>query len=283
MNANRDSNEHEINAGRIDSGYREYRPSLPLADHLVCLWTARVGGNSSQSERCVVPDGCIDIVLVDGEPPMVVGPWTESFLVRHAPGTTIIGGRWHPGRAPAMLGLPASELLNQAVPLGAVWGDAANARFARIAKERDAAERRAAMEAALLERLAYARPLDEAVSAGIQWIARNPGGRIEQLSQWMGISSRQLQRRFTASVGYGAKMFQSVLRFQRLLHLNDRMSVPASLAQSSVDAGYADQSHMTREVQRFSGSPPTALLRPQSVRCALQLSNLFRTTCDRND
>jgi len=68
-------------------------------------------------------------------------------------------------------------------------------------------------------------------------------------------------------------MFQSVLRFQRLLNLAGSTNAPRSLAQSSVDAGYADQAHMTREVQRFSGSPPTVLL--QSARCALRLSDLL--------
>jgi hypothetical protein len=75
-------------------------------------------------------------------------------------------------------------------------------------------------------------------------------------------------------------MFQSVLRFQRLLHLAGRTSVLWNLAQFSVDAGYADQAHMTREVQRFSGSPPTVLLR--SARCALQLSDLVKPPPDGN-
>jgi hypothetical protein len=33
-----------------------------------------------------------------------------------APGTMIVGARCHPGLAPSLLGLPASELLNQTVP-----------------------------------------------------------------------------------------------------------------------------------------------------------------------
>jgi AraC-like DNA-binding protein len=136
------------------------------------------------------------------------------------------------------------------------------------------------MEAVLLDCLAHADPVDEVVRAAIQWLARHPHGRIDQLSRWIGISSRQLQRRFTTAVGYGAKMFQSVLRFQRLLNLTGRTSVPRNLAQLSADAGYADQAHMTREVQRFSDSPPTLLLR--SAQCALRLSDLFKTTCDRD-
>jgi AraC-like DNA-binding protein len=129
------------------------------------------------------------------------------------------------------------------------------------------------------EGLWHADPVDDAMSAAIQRFARSPHGRIEQLSQWIGMSSRQLLRRFTTAVGYGAKMFQSVLRFQRPLNLTGHTGAPSNLAQLSADAGYADQAHMTREVQRFSGSPPTLLLR--SAQCVLRLSDLFKTTCDR--
>jgi uncharacterized protein (DUF2384 family) len=72
---------------------------------------------------------------------------------------------------------------------------------------------------ALVGSLASAAPIDEAVVAGIRWLARHPHGRVEQLGKWMGISNRQLQRRFLAAVGYGPKTFQSILRFQRVLDL----------------------------------------------------------------
>ncbi len=137
------------------------------------------------------------------------------------------------------------------------------------------------METALLDHLAQAGPIDDAMNAAIRWLAQNPHGRIEQLGRWIGCSNRQLQRRFTTAVGYGPKMFQSVLRFQRLLHLSGRTRAPRNLAQFSSDAGYADQSHMTREVQRFSGSAPSVLLR--SARSALQLSALLETAPDQDD
>jgi hypothetical protein len=59
-------------------------------------------------------------------------PLDQSFVAGLAPGTTIIGARFHPGLSPGLLGLPASELLNQSVPLSALWGSAESARFSRI-------------------------------------------------------------------------------------------------------------------------------------------------------
>lgn len=266
-------NEHAASAG---SDYHEFRPPGALAEYMLCFWTQTIRSRVAFAQR-VVPDGCVDILLMN-EVPMVIGPWTEPFVARLAPGTNIVGARCHPGLMSSLLGVPASELRNQSVPLRDVWGNAETARFARIADEPSLSARISAMEAALLRCVANAAPIDKATRAAIQWIARHPRGRVEQLSEWLGFSSRQIQRRFAVAVGYGPKLFQSVLRFQRLLNLVAKAGSARNLAQFAAEADYADQAHMAREVQRFSGNPPSMSL--QSPRCALRLSELVQTTGD---
>lgn len=260
------------------SDYREYAPLSPLADHLVCFWTQSITGCRSEYAQRVLPDGCIDIVFINDEAPTVVGPWVKPFIARLLAGTTIVGARLRPGRAPALLGLPAAELLNQSVALRDVRSRALSSTFERVSERSSLAARRSALEATLLNLLARLAPIDPITSASIRWLARRPHGRVGHLSRWMGIGSRQLHRRFSASVGYGPKAFQSILRFQRLLYFAGCPNHRRGLAELSVDAGYADQAHMTREVQRLSGCPPTVLL--QSAQCALQMSDLFKTTLD---
>lgn len=221
----------------------------------------------------VLPDGCVDVLLMN-EIPIVIGPWTRPFIANLAPGTNILGARICPGLASSLLGIPASELLNQSVPLGDVWGSSGTSEFERIVDQRTVQARMSAMEALLLMRGETAHPVDLAVSAAVQWIARHPHGRVEQLSQWLGISSRQIQRRFTIAVGFGPKLFQSVLRFQRLLHLASNEGAQGNLARFALDADYSDQAHMSREVKRFSGEGPSALL--QTSRSTLALSGLVR-------
>ena len=90
------------------SDYCELPSPLPLAEHLLCLWQQTVVGSRDQFAQLVLPDGCIDIVAINDEVPIVVGPWTQAFVARFAPGTIIVGARFHPGVAPSLLGLPAS-------------------------------------------------------------------------------------------------------------------------------------------------------------------------------
>lgn len=260
------------------SDYREYAPPPALAGHLLCFWTQSITGYGVYAQR-VLPDGCIDIVFIDDESPSVVGPWVKPFIARLPVGTRIVGARCHPGRAPALLGLPAVDLLNQLVPLRDVWGRTQCSSLERVTEQPSLGARRLAFEATLLNLLADTAANDPIVDGSIRWLAHHPHGQIGKLSQWTGISGRQLQRRFSASVGYGPKAFQSVLRFQRLLHLaGGRARVRRNLVELAADAGYADQAHMTREIQRFSGCRPTLLF--QSAQSALQMSDFFKTALD---
>ena len=269
---------HTLNTGVSASDYREYAPPRSLADHLLCFWTQSITGHSGEYAQRVLPDGCIDIVFINDQAPLVIGPWVKPFVARLPIATRIVGARWHPGRAPALLGLPAAELMNQSVALRDVCSCALSSSLGRVAEQPNLGARRSALQAALLNLLAHAAPGDPLVNVSIRWLALHPYGRVEQLSRWVGISSRQLQRRFSNSVGYGPKTFQSILRFQRLLNFAGRRRHRWSLAELSVDVGYADQAHMTREVQRLSGCPPTVLF--QSARCALQMSDFFKTPPD---
>ena len=257
------------------SSYCEFPAPAGLREHVLCLWKQLIMGAPGRHEHRVLPDGCIDIVFINRDAPIVVGPWTEPFTARFPQGTTVIGARFHPGRATCVLGLPASPLLNRSVPLRDLWNAAAHAQFARVGDEPTLSARLAALQAALNSRLVEETPSDAEVNAAIYWIACHPNGRIEQLSRWLGISHRQLQRRFSAAVGYGPKTFQSILRFQRLLHLASSAHGQQSLAHLAAATGYADQAHMTREVGRYSGSPPSRLFR--SAACTLQMSDLFKT------
>jgi AraC-like DNA-binding protein len=265
------------NTRAVASDYREYAPPLALAGHLLCFWTQSITGCGEYAQR-VLPDGCIDIVFIDDESPIVVGPWIKHFIARLPAGTRIVGTRCHPGRAPCLLGLPGVELLNQLVPLCDVSSRGLSSSFVRVTEQPSLSARRSAFEATLLKLLAYAAPSDPIVDGSIQWLALHPHGRIEKLSQWIGISGRHLQRRFSASVGYGPKAFQSILRFQRLLNLAGRSRRRRNLAELAADAGYADQAHMTREILRFSGCQPTLLF--QSAQSALQMSDFFKTAVD---
>src|SRR5262249_30970239 len=87
------------------------------------------------------------------------------------------------------------------------------------------------------------------------------------------ISERQFRRRVESSIGLAPKTLHRVLRFQGFLALAQfavsRGGEPAGdgLGGIAAGAGYADQSHLTRECVRLTGSPPKAFLHQMTHQC----------------
>lgn len=77
---------------------------------------------------------------------------------------------------------------------------------------------------------------------------------IAETASRHGISVRQFERRFARNFGLSPKELLRVKRFEESLVklANDK----ESLANVAADAGYADQSHMTRDYRRATGYTP---------------------------
>ena len=84
---------------------------------------------------------------------------------------------------------------------------------------------------------------------------------VSEIARELGLSSRQLQRRFLAAVGVPPKRFVRVLRFARVWQLAT-MSSPETWAEIAAANGYSDQAHMVREFRAFGAEPPTHLFTP---------------------
>jgi len=239
-------------------GYREWRPAAPLLRHVVCTWAGRLGPGGETYTDSVLPDGCIDVVW-DGAWLFVAGPDTGPVPVARHPGSFYVGLRFRPGLAAGVLGVPASTLLDRRVDAADLLGGRADRLAATLHGAESLRAAAHALELELVGWLPDAAPPDRLVEAAVAALAAGAARPVSALADRLGVSERQLHRRCTAAVGYGPKTLHRVLRFRRFLALAGR-SPGFGLARLAVEAGYADQAHLTRETQRLAGAPPTALL-----------------------
>ena len=236
------------------ASYSERPVPYGLATHACCAWT-QVAGPDGHVQR-VLPDGCADVVWVEGVRLELAGPATESVLVDIPPGATVLGVRFGPGAAGPALGLGAHELRDQTVALDALWGSAANELAERLAEAAPAA-RPALLADAVAKRLRDARPPDALVARAATLLAR--GVPVSATSREVALGARHLRRRFHDAVGYGPKTLQRILRLRRFLALAEAAPRP-DLARAAAEAGYTDQPHLTRECGELAGLTPAALL-----------------------
>jgi AraC-like DNA-binding protein len=95
----------------------------------------------------------------------------------------------------------------------------------------------------------------EATTALVERIAADPAlVRVRALADELGISERQLQRRFADHVGLSPKQ---VVRRYRLYEAAERARQgDVDWAGLAAELGYADQSHLTRDFTAALGVPP---------------------------
>jgi AraC-like DNA-binding protein len=208
-------------------------------------------------EQRVVPDACVDLIW-SGEQLRIAGPDTTARMVKLAPGSRLVGVRLRPGAAGVAFGLPASELRDASPEAADVLGrDTAAALVDELAAGAD--PHLLLRRALVLRGMAEPDPL---VRAAVTALGR-PRARVAEVAGELGVSGRQLQRRVGEAVGYGPKMLARVLRFRRLQALGR-----APLAELALDAGYADQAHMTAEVTRLAGISPVRFLKDRTPTAA---------------
>lgn len=99
------------------------------------------------------------------------------------------------------------------------------------------------------------------VRAAWSWLQSNPHCALCELGACFGVSRRRIQQAFFAVLGLSPKQVRTLLRYERAFALLSASRL--SLAAIAHETGFSDQSHMTRELKRFSG------LTPQMARKAL--------------
>ncbi len=237
--------------------YREDAPSGEVYSLVACRWVRQTPEDTRRRSVLILPDGCVDLLWREGEL-VLAGVDRAARPSRIAPGERILGLRLRPGLAGAVLGMPASEVLDVHVRLEELLGPQARELTERLGGSANDDEAFALLEEAVSTRIADAGP-DPLVLAATRRLGF-PGSRVDQLSESLGISDRQLRRRFHSAVGYGPKTLDRVLRFRRLVARAGAIAAGESdLARVAADLGYADQAHMTRDCLRLSGLTPVQL------------------------
>jgi AraC-like DNA-binding protein len=252
----------------VSQTYRERRPAGVLDDYLSCVWVQQVSSAAPPYTHRTVPNGGVELLCALGSVPRVIGPQTGPTVDVMAPGTTVVGVRFRPGAAPSALGLPASELLDLDLGADELWGGTAIRLGELLSGCSSPGEAAALLEREVFPRVVAGAGTDPIVTEAVRQLHPRRATEVQSLSSELYISERQLRRRCLAAIGLAPKAVQRMLRFQGFLALaHARGLAEADVGQLAVEAGYADQPHLTRECLRLAGTSPRVLLREAGEHC----------------
>jgi methylphosphotriester-DNA--protein-cysteine methyltransferase len=233
----------------------EQLPARPLREFVECIWYS---DPSEETAFDIVPDGCVDVcyVLSERQPrTLCFGTTTRTSRYEMEAGAPYFGVRFRPGYASMFVPEKISNLTDTQCETPAFLGLGAE----EVAELKDFSRRRERLESELLTVLSRTanragNPVSRAVSA---INARSGDIRIRELAAFCGVSERQLERLFREQVGIAPKLYARIRRFRSVLDSLDDpsgMDLP-KMADLAASYGYADQSHLARELRSFSHSP----------------------------
>jgi AraC-like DNA-binding protein len=193
----------------------------------------------------------------------VMGPMTESRILRVGRSVHALGAVLPLTLTPAVFDVPASALVDRVVPLEDLWGHAHVERLVASLACLEIRPGLSALESELMVRIG--RPSrSETVAHIAPRVIMLHGGRvsIDELATSHGLSRHQFARRFSAATGLPPKLYARITRFQTLVQVLLATDVSRWASVSSA-TGFYDQAHMINEFRTFAGSPPTVFFRPR--------------------
>ncbi|MGW6026160.1 helix-turn-helix domain-containing protein [Streptomyces sp. NPDC055099] len=225
----------------------------------------------------VIPQPSVTVVVELGDGALAVENMGGSRALRSlaaglAPGETRIRAervdcvevRMSPVSAYSLLGVSPAELDGAVFGLEELWGRHEPRLREQLTCAVEWDDRFALMHEFLVRRQASAPSMDaEVVASWERIVARRGQVRVADLAASCGWSRKRLWSRFTAQVGLTPKRAAMLVRFDRAVR---GLSAGRDAVEVAVACGYADQSHLHRDVLAFAGCTPGALGPPADTR-----------------
>jgi AraC-like DNA-binding protein len=229
--------------------YEELPPSPPLADAVACYWRFALppSHRPENMEHAVPPDGTVSLCWLPDGMAVLVGPRVSALRVPVRAGAEYRGVRFLPGAAGPFLQIDVRSARDAVRPYP-------NEEFAVAMRT----EEFAALDKLLLrwaQRIPWQGP-DPAVAALARRIVESDGTtQVCAMIEGLGLSYRQVLRRFYEASGLTPKEFARLRRF-RAACLQAIQTEDPRWANVSADAGFSDQAHLVREFSDIYGWPP---------------------------
>lgn len=255
---------------------REYKPCDSLRPFVELFWegsfdAAPTGSMSMQ----MIPNGCLELIIhlndlhcnlrqddkwSQSPDYMIMGLFTKPFEIQFSGWVRVFAIRFKPEGLYNVLGVPASAFIegyeDMTMVLGRDFRDFSN----RLRELNDVGAMIRHTESHLVKCMQHNNLDLSYVNLAADLIRSTKGLKIEDLSNRVFISQRQLEREFKAKVGISPKHYLRIFRINEVLRLlnNDQTIDLTSVAYY---CGYSDQAHFINDFKKITGEKPSIFIK----------------------
>ncbi|AZA76648.1 AraC family transcriptional regulator [Chryseobacterium sp. G0186] len=249
--------------------YQTFQPHPDLESLIKCYWTLNSPREDVPQSQTIVPDGCMEMIFhhgdlykqyIDGEAIVqprncVFGQLTQPLQIEPTGVTGIFSVRFHHNGFIPFATIPINNMDDKAIPLEELFGTAGTELGQKVFLSKTTIEKIELVENFLRERL-NPETIDRIVQSTVDILLHYNGQiSVNELSKQSNINRRQLERRFSSTIGLSPKQLSKTIRLQSVLKhlLNNEYT---SLTALAYDAEYYDQAHFIKDFKEFTGLTP---------------------------
>ncbi|MFZ4928643.1 AraC family transcriptional regulator [Chryseobacterium sp. Mn2064] len=263
--------------------YQIFKPNANLAPFIKCYWTLDHPKEDVPQVQTIVPDGCMEMIFHYGDlyqqyidekavvqpRSCVFGQLTQPLKIKPTGVTGIFSVRFHHDGFIPFATLPIKEMDDRAVCLKELYGNEGTELEKNVVSTQTIKEKIDIVEAFLLKRFNN-ETIDRIVKTTLDLLLDMNGQiSVNELSIQTNINRRQLERKFSSTIGLSPKQLAKTIRLQTTLkHLLNKEYV--NLTTLAHDSEYYDQAHFIKDFKEFTGLTPKEFYGEN-----LQMSSLF--------
>ncbi|KUJ62802.1 AraC family transcriptional regulator [Flavobacteriaceae bacterium CRH] len=251
--------------------HQEFESPQELRDTIKCFWYDRIEFGEQESAFEVVPDSYAEIIFHFGNTcsisyngdlqalpsPFMIGLLNQPVHFFSKNNLQIIGIRCFPWTVFDLLGLESGKGGVQEFehPLAQL-----QPKLDKLIQSGNIEEAIAEVKQYFLNTHSQIPNNSTLLKAGSAMRETNGSMPVSEVADAAHATIRTLERKFKQSSGYTVKDVSALIRFEQVR--NELLLNPnANLASLAHDLGYTDQSHLSREFKRYSGTTPSAFAR----------------------
>jgi AraC-like DNA-binding protein len=251
--------------------YHQFSPSNRCKSIIEEIWVQESPEDPTADPTTILPDGRVELVIHYGDPFVlttdagpnimtsghIVGQQHQPISARATGKTGIVIVRFYPWSASALIPQPLAEFTDSFVDIADVWPRHVVAQLEEDIHAASTPHQRAAVvDQFVCSRSAIEAP-DRACRASIDLMNEDWGrSRIDAIAAHLGLSRRQLGRRFSSATGISPKKMSRMLRAQKATAcIRSGQDIQDVIER----CGYVDQSHLIHDVANHTGKRPSEL------------------------
>jgi len=244
--------------------YREIAPSSEISHLVVSFWEFLTRGETPEPiDHEVFPDGCVSLFFYRNKTAennllFISGLSLESRRTEIFAGDTYWGMRFSPAACAKITRSEPAEIQSYCLNESNDFSHLTDGLLEKLVVCQNFEEAIKIYEAKIKSLEIIRAETDEKIAEAVRLVEANRGEvKVSEIAKAVGLSTRQLERRFRQSAGLSPKQFTRTRRI-RATAVSLVEESEMNWASRAAEMGFTDQAHLTHEFSMLTGRSPNS-------------------------